>query len=105
VERAQRAAGRDPVELAEDVLNGKLRIEDVTKKDPANLKTLTSVEDYVAQVGQGAVANHAGERLGRMDAGILLVRKLWQRELRAMAEGKPMKTWQRTAELNPPPEM
>jgi 5,5'-dehydrodivanillate O-demethylase len=105
VERAQLATGRDPVELGENVLNGKLRIEDVTMKDPANLKTLTSVEDYVAQVGQGPMVNHAGERLGRMDAGILLVRRLWQRELRAMAEGKPMKTWQRTAELNTPPEM
>jgi 5,5'-dehydrodivanillate O-demethylase len=44
-------------------------------------RTLTE-EDYVAVVGQGVVADRASERLGRSDAGIVLLRKLWQRALR-----------------------
>jgi 5,5'-dehydrodivanillate O-demethylase oxygenase subunit len=99
VEREPRAA---PPELAEAVLASKLRIWEVTDKDPANLKTLTSVEDYVAQVGQGRVVDHATERLGRMDVGIILVRRLWAREMRAMAEGRPLTPWGRTRLLAGP---
>jgi nitrite reductase/ring-hydroxylating ferredoxin subunit len=47
-------------------------------------------EDYVALVGQGVVADRAGERLGRSDAGVVAMRRLWQRALR-FASGPGMR--------------
>jgi hypothetical protein len=37
--------------------------------------------------------------LGRSDAVILLVRALWARELRAVAEGRPLTAWRRPAQV------
>ncbi|HLY64870.1 MAG TPA: hypothetical protein VKU60_04985, partial [Chloroflexota bacterium] len=51
------------------------------------------VEDYATQVGQGAIADREHEHLGRNDAGMILVRKLWQRELHALAGAQPLKDW------------
>jgi 5,5'-dehydrodivanillate O-demethylase len=49
--------------------------------------------------GQGIIADRTRERLGRSDAVVILFRKLWARELRALAEGHPLKQWQRPAAL------
>jgi len=57
------------------------------------------VQDYVAQVGQGVIANRKNDRLGVSDIGIFLLRKVWERELRALAEGRPMKEWVRPERL------
>ena len=32
-------------------------------------------------------------RLGRIDQGVILRRKQWQRELKALAEGQPLTQW------------
>jgi hypothetical protein len=45
------------------------------------------------QVGQGRIANRSAERLGHIDAGVVLRRKLWERELKALAEGGPVTEW------------
>jgi 5,5'-dehydrodivanillate O-demethylase len=37
--------------------------------------------------------------LGRSDVAIILMRKIWLRELRALAEGRPLKTWSLPATL------
>ena len=78
-------------EVGEAVLTGKVRLEDV---DP-RLSTFYSfwIEDYATQVGQGTIVDHASEQLGRMDEGVILLRGIWQRELRALAEGRPTKQW------------
>jgi hypothetical protein len=45
-------------------------------------------------MGQGpAERRRDSERLGHTDAAIILGRKLWARELRALAEGRPLTTW------------
>jgi 5,5'-dehydrodivanillate O-demethylase oxygenase subunit len=64
----------DPNQLTEDVLAGKLRIQDI---DP-NYPGLFVVQDNVAL--------------------IILLRKLWERELKKIAEGKPIKNWHRPKE-------
>jgi hypothetical protein len=38
----------------------------------------------------GAIADRSAERLGRSDAAVVLLRKIWKRELRLLAEGKPL---------------
>jgi 5,5'-dehydrodivanillate O-demethylase len=93
--RRREQAGELPAgelnDVAEEVLAGKRRIQN----SPADFSTykLFLVEDYATQVGQGAVADREHEHLGRIDAGMILVRKVWQRELRALAEGRPLTDW------------
>jgi 5,5'-dehydrodivanillate O-demethylase len=58
---------------------------------------LTPAQDYVAIMGQGAVVDRSQEWLGKSDAGIVLLRKIFWREMEAMRNGRPTKTWRRLA--------
>jgi 5,5'-dehydrodivanillate O-demethylase len=44
-------------------------------------------------------ADRQHERLGRSDTALILYRKLWAREMRALAEGRPLKQWRRPERL------
>ena len=35
----------------------------------------------------------AAAHLGRSDRGVFLLRKIWQREIKNLAEGRPLKQW------------
>ena len=48
------------------------------------------LQDTVICVGQGAIADRSADRLGRSDAAVILLRKIWNRELRLLAENKPL---------------
>ncbi len=82
--------GPSHVELGESVLRGKAKIKHMTGADNYEL---TRIEDYVAQVGQGAMADQSQFHLGRNDAVVILFRKIWERELRALSEARPTKRW------------
>jgi 5,5'-dehydrodivanillate O-demethylase len=84
-------------ELAEAILEGKLWLDDV---DPARTD-LVRLQDDIAQIGQGRIANREAERFGRADIGVILIRKLWCRELQALADGRPLKQWRRPLGLRP----
>jgi 5,5'-dehydrodivanillate O-demethylase len=75
----------------EKVLAGQLSIEDLGRE--FSTYEMFRVEDYVCQVGQGRIANRSEERLGHVDVGVVLRRKLWERELKALAEGRPLAEW------------
>jgi len=89
--RQIQAATRPPNEIGDAILAGKLRISDLDP--PFSTYELFRVEDYVAQVGQGRIVDRANDRLGRIDSGVVLRRKLWQRELKALADGRPLHAW------------
>jgi 5,5'-dehydrodivanillate O-demethylase oxygenase subunit len=78
--------------LAESVLAGEISIEDLDE----SLSTfdLFWIEDYVTAVGQGKVADRHQERLGQSDKGVILIRKIFDRELSALANGVPLTPWQ-----------
>jgi 5,5'-dehydrodivanillate O-demethylase oxygenase subunit len=82
-------AERDRPELVRAILAGKLRLSEV---DP-NRIDFVMLEDEVAQTGQGSIAPRSNEHLGRSDRGVFLLRKIWERELRNLAEGRPIKQW------------
>ena len=84
----------DPMYYTEEILAGRMRVQDI---DP-NYPGLFNVQDNVALAGQGAIVDRASERLGQSDRGVILLRKLWEREMRALAAGGPMKRWRRPAE-------
>jgi 5,5'-dehydrodivanillate O-demethylase len=56
---------------------------------------LTSAQDYVAQMGQGAIADRENERLVTSDKGIAFLRKIFFRELDSLQAGRPTKSWKR----------
>ena len=78
-------------DLADKILAGEMTLEDL----PQDMDPYTSfaIEDYVTQVGQGAIRGRDKEMLGSTDVKPVLLRRLWLRELTAMLEGKPMTEW------------
>lgn len=76
--------------MGDAILAGKIREQDLDQR--LSTASLFSVEDYVVQVGQGKV-DRSYDRLGRIDVGVFLLRKIWERELRALADGRPLKQW------------
>jgi 5,5'-dehydrodivanillate O-demethylase len=81
-------------EMAEAVLAGKISVHDIEERPD-----LVNIQDHVAQEGQGAIPDRHFERLGRADVAVILLRQIWRRELRALAEGKPLKIWSRPERL------
>ena len=69
-----------------------MRFQDLKNATPSPV-VYVNAQDYVAQVGQGAIANRRNEHLGRSDLGVIMFRKIWERELRALKEGRPLKKW------------
>jgi 5,5'-dehydrodivanillate O-demethylase len=59
---------------------------------------LTGAQDYVATVGQGTVADTENELLGKSDAGVVFVRRVFWREIDALEAGKPTKQWRPLSE-------
>ena len=84
-------------DLVREVLAGRLHLNDI---DP-NRTDFVMVEDEIAQTGQGQIPDRANEHLGRSDTGVILLRKIWERELRALAEGQPTKKWTYRPEMVP----
>jgi 5,5'-dehydrodivanillate O-demethylase len=83
--------GAVAVEVGEAVLRGEQRVQDLVSHP-----LIVNIQDTVAQLGQGTIADRTRERLGRSDAAVILLRKIWLRELRALAEGRPLTRWVRT---------
>lgn len=77
--------------VAARVLRGELDWSEVDDRPD-----IVNIQDHASQVGQGLIADRGQDRLGRSDAGVILLRQVWARELRAFAEGRPLKEWART---------
>jgi 5,5'-dehydrodivanillate O-demethylase len=77
-----------PIEISQLI-----RTTTMSVKDAIDHPALVAVEDLCAQVGQGEIADRDAEFLGRTDRGIIFMRRIWQRELEALSEGRPTKAW------------
>lgn len=87
-----RAVRLEPAdEVARQILAGRRSLED---PDILARPDLVNIQDCVAQMGQPKVEEGPFEHLGRSDRGVVLFRRLWQRELRALAAGEPVTRWQ-----------
>ncbi len=94
-QRMAERAGRKPAtgeptaaELGEAVLRGELHTDDL-----AHRPDIVNIQDYVAQAGQGRIAVRDNEHLGKSDVVLIMYRRIMERELRALAEGRPLKQW------------
>jgi 5,5'-dehydrodivanillate O-demethylase len=100
--RARRERRRSTIDLAHQdlcdrILAGELRLGDVDTERV----DLVRLQDDIAQVGQGRIADRDRERLGRGDVGVIAIRKLWHRELTALERDAPRTAWQRAAHIVP----
>jgi len=92
-QRAERENQRVPELRAhsEAILRNEKRVEDA---DPTfTAQQMFWIEDYTVQVGQQPISDERVEHLGRQDVGVILIRKLWRRELQALADGRPLTNW------------
>jgi 5,5'-dehydrodivanillate O-demethylase len=83
--------------LARDILEGRARMAEVDK----STVDLVRLQDDVAQMGQGLIADRDNENLGRGDVGVIAIRRLWTREIGAFLKGQPTKQWKRDASIVP----
>jgi 5,5'-dehydrodivanillate O-demethylase len=83
-------------DLAEAVLAGEMTLEDL----PADMSAYTSftIEDYVTQVGQGPIATRGEELLTVSEERLVMLRRLWLREVSALVDGKPLTEWRMPTE-------
>jgi hypothetical protein len=88
--------GRSVKEIAEAVLRGDIRIQDIEGDERANM---VWIQDYAVQAGQGPIENRRAETLGLSDRPLILQRKIWVRELQALADGKSTTQWVRSERL------
>jgi len=82
---------RPAYEIAEPVLRGEKTLADVFQNDEHPFMAV--IEDMAAQPGQGRSVDRSEERLGRSDKGVIMLRKLWARELQSFAETGSSKAW------------
>jgi hypothetical protein len=84
-------------DLAREILEGHVRLAEVDK----STVDLVRLQDDIAQIGQGVIADREAEHLGRADVGLSAIRRLWRRELAAFLAGRPTKNWRRDASIVP----
>jgi 5,5'-dehydrodivanillate O-demethylase len=84
----QRESGADVNELAESALRGEVHVDTFGDRPDA-----VNIQDIVAQVGQGRIPARENDRLGRSDVLVILLRKIFLRELQAVADGRATKAW------------
>jgi hypothetical protein len=92
--RRHHAEETQPVSLgdmSEAILASKMHVSEMPL-DLSAYKTFW-IEDYLAQCGQGPIAPRAGDHLNRGDVGVVLLRRIYERELMKLATGQPLKQW------------
>ena len=88
-EREQGIGPELEAKMIEEILAGQADLDEVDLPTEA----LITLQDHVTQQGQGSLPDHENEHLGRSDSGVILRRRIMARELRALAEGRPLKQW------------
>jgi 5,5'-dehydrodivanillate O-demethylase len=81
--RQERPDGTPIHEEIEAILSGRKSWQDVARHP-----NLIRIQDGVAICGQGKMVDRGREFLGTSDAAVILLRNLWQRELKSLAAGR-----------------
>ena len=81
--RPERPDGTPVHEEIQAILSGQKSWQDVAKHP-----NIIRIQDGVTISGQGKIVDRSRERLGTSDAAVILLRKLWMRELKSLAAGR-----------------
>ena len=77
-------------EIVQAILDGRMRMRDVDPYHPR----LFNIQDNTVLAAQGRLHDDRGsERLGRSDRAVVLLRKLYEREIGQLLAGRPIKRW------------
>lgn len=100
--KARRQARRAQIDQAhqrvcEEILHGRRSLREV---DPARVD-MVRLQDDIAQLGQGRIADRDHERPGRADTGVIAIRRLWNREIATLLAGGTPKRWRRNSKIVP----
>lgn len=100
--RERRQARRSEIDLphqrlAAEILGGRMSLAEVDQKRCDFVR----LQDDIAQVGQGRIVDRSKDHPGLADVGVIALRKLWRRELLALAQGRETKAWKRRPGLGP----
>lgn len=99
-ERAKLEKLPRPVDVAMAVLTGKMRAQDIELRDPPS--DMTIIQDFYAMLGQGAIADRKKEHLGSADEGVVMLRRLYAREIKSILNGKSSTRWANTMPMPHP---
>jgi 5,5'-dehydrodivanillate O-demethylase len=80
--RHERPEGTPVHEEIEAILTGRRSWADVARHP-----NIIRIQDGVAICGQGKIVDRSRERLGTSDAAVILLRRIWKRELNLLAAG------------------
>jgi 5,5'-dehydrodivanillate O-demethylase oxygenase subunit len=83
--RRERPEGTPIHEEIEAILSGRKTWEDVAKHP-----NIIRIQDGVSICGQGKIEDRSREQLGRSDAALVMLRRMWRRELELLATGQPV---------------
>ncbi|HEY3918489.1 MAG TPA: Rieske 2Fe-2S domain-containing protein [Stellaceae bacterium] len=81
--RRERPEGTPIHEEIEAILSGRKTWEDV-----ANHPNIIRIQDGVSICGQGKIEDRSREQLGRSDAALAMLRRMWRRELELLGAGQ-----------------
>lgn len=91
--RAERGAALKELPSADEIVaaifRGEVQVDDVDESRP----DIISIQDMVAMALQPPFGERPPDRLGRGDFAVILLRKIFSRELRALANGEPLTEW------------
>lgn len=91
-EARARARARDfppRAEIMDAINRGDMQLNDVDIWRP----DIVSIQDSVVQEAQPLMSEREPDRLAPSDGPVILLRKIYSREVRAFAQGKPTKKW------------
>jgi 5,5'-dehydrodivanillate O-demethylase len=92
--RAAEIAALPPVEeIVDRVMRGELYLHDLKRPD------IIAIQDAVALRAQPEIGVREPDRLGKSDIQIIVLRKIWSREMRALETGEALKAWSVPADL------
>jgi 5,5'-dehydrodivanillate O-demethylase len=60
---------------------------------PPDRPDIVMIQDAISCVGQGTEREREDDNLGASDRVVSMLRRLWTREMRAIAEGGKVKRW------------
>ena len=87
--RIKRLSMPAALDLMKEIIAGRMHIDDV----PADHPDIILIQDGIACLAQPFLKDRTSEYLGASDRQVVMVRRLWNSELKALDEGKSLTTW------------
>lgn len=93
--RERRKSLEPALDTINRILSGEIHADDV----PADHPDIVMIQDGVSCLGQGFARKRGEDRLGASDRQVSMLRRLWNRELKALSEGHAMTQWRIPSDL------